>query len=97
MLAALIAATLAFTASTPSDPIAPGQVASEKGEETMENVVQENAIRGGLEARFRDEHGRLRRSRSRAVKGIDQDVKLNKALWTLSEKMAELKGLRAAA
>jgi len=44
MLAALIAATLAFTASTPSDPIAPGQVASEKGEETMENVVQENVV-----------------------------------------------------
>ncbi len=44
MLAALIAATRAFTASTPSDPIAPGQVASEKGEETMENVVQENAV-----------------------------------------------------
>ena len=44
MLAALIAATLAFTAGTPSDPIAPGQVASEKGEETMENVVQENAV-----------------------------------------------------
>ncbi|TYC80496.1 DUF945 domain-containing protein, partial [Stappia sp. BW2] len=64
---------------------------------TTFNVVQENAIRGGLEARFRDEHGRLRRSSSRAVKGIDQDVKLNKALWTLSEKMAELKGLRAAA
>jgi hypothetical protein len=64
---------------------------------TTFNVVQENAIRGGLEARFRDEHGHLRRSTSRAVRGIDQDVKLNKALWTLSEKMAELKGLRAAA
>ncbi|WJS05748.1 DUF932 domain-containing protein [Roseibium aggregatum] len=64
---------------------------------TTFNVVQENAIRGGLEARFRDEHGRLRRSSSRAVKGIDQDVKLNKALWTLSEKMAELKGLKATA
>ena len=44
MLAALIAATLAFTAGTPSDPIAPGQVASEKGEEAMENLVQENAV-----------------------------------------------------
>lgn len=33
----------------------------------------------------------------RALKGIDQDVKLNKALWTLSEKMAELKGLKATA
>lgn len=56
------------------------------------NVVQENAFRGGLRAAFRDEHGRIRRTCSRAVKGIDQDVKLNKALWMLSEKMAELKG-----
>jgi Domain of unknown function (DUF932) len=29
---------------------------------------------------------------NRAVKGIDGDVKLNRALWTLAEKMAELKG-----
>jgi hypothetical protein len=29
------------------------------------------------------------------VKGIDQDVKLNKALWVLSDRMAEV--LRAAA
>lgn len=64
---------------------------------TTLNVVQENAIRGGLRAAFRDENGRIRRTCSRAVKGIDQDVKLNKALWTLSEKMAELKGLKAAA
>lgn len=64
---------------------------------TTFNVVQENAIRGGLQARFRDEHGRMRRTSSRAVKGIDQNVKLNKALWTLSEKMAELKGLKQAA
>jgi hypothetical protein len=28
---------------------------------------------------------------SRAVGGVDQDVKLNKALWSLAEKMAELK------
>ncbi|TYC59792.1 DUF945 domain-containing protein [Rhodobacterales bacterium] len=64
---------------------------------TTFNVVQENAIRGGLQTRFRDENGRIRRTSSRAVKGIDQDVKLNKALWTLTEKMAELKGLKQAA
>ncbi|POF27776.1 DUF932 domain-containing protein [Roseibium marinum] len=64
---------------------------------TTFNVVQENAMRGGLRAAFRDENGRIRRTCSRAVNGIDQDVKLNKALWTLSEKMAELKGLKAAA
>ena len=33
----------------------------------------------------------VNRIRSRAVRGIDQDTKLNKALWNLSERMAELK------
>ena len=33
---------------------------------------------------------------TREVKGIDQDVKLNRALWTLANKMAELKGWKAA-
>ncbi len=37
--------------------------------------VQENIIRGGQ----RD------RSRSRAIKGIDEDMKLNKALWEMAE------------
>ena len=34
---------------------------------------------------------RLRRVSTRQVKGIDQDVKLNRAMWQLAEKMAELK------
>lgn len=55
------------------------------------NVVQENIIRGGLSAIGRDANNRPRRSTSRAVNGIDQDVKLNKALWALASKMAELK------
>ena len=56
------------------------------------NRVQENVIRGGLSAVARDENGRrLRRVSTRQVKGIDQDVKLNRALWQLAEKMAELK------
>ena len=32
-----------------------------------------------------------RRVTTREVKGIDQDVKLNRALWMLAERMAELK------
>jgi Domain of unknown function (DUF932) len=55
------------------------------------NVVQENCIRGGLSAMGRDANNRPRRTTSREVKGIDQDVKLNRALWTLANKMAELK------
>jgi hypothetical protein len=57
---------------------------------TTFNVVQENTIRGGLSAMGRDSSGARRRSTSREVKGIDQDVRLNKALWTLSERMAEI-------
>jgi hypothetical protein len=55
------------------------------------NVVQENSIKGGLTAMGVDANNRPRRSTTREVKGIDQDVKLNKALFTLASKMAELK------
>lgn len=57
------------------------------------NRVQENAIRGGLSARLPRQAGqyRGRRVTTPEIKGIDQDVKLNRALWTLAEKMAELK------
>ena len=55
------------------------------------NRVQENAIRGGLTAWGRDAQNRPRRVTSREVTGIDGDVRLNRALWTLTERMAELK------
>jgi hypothetical protein len=51
------------------------------------NRVQENVIRGGLPGR----NANGRRVRTREVTAIDSDVKLNRALWTLAEKMAELK------
>jgi hypothetical protein len=58
-------------------------------------------LRGGLSARApatMDQHGRWRRGRvvtTRAVKNIDRDVKLNRALWVLGERMAGLFGLAA--
>lgn len=61
------------------------------------NRVQENVIKGGLSARTQasvDAQGRRiapRRVSTREVKGIDQDVKLNRSLWHLAERMAELK------
>ncbi|NTH42760.1 DUF945 domain-containing protein [Agrobacterium rhizogenes] len=61
---------------------------------TVWNVTQENIIRGGLRGVGRDDLGRPRRMRSRAVNGIDQDIKLNKALWLIGEKMAALKAAR---
>lgn len=52
------------------------------------NRVQENVIRGGV--RGRNAQGRPMRTRE--VQGIDQNVRLNRALWTLAEEMRRLKG-----
>ena len=38
-----------------------------------------------------DEYGRRRRVTTRPVKALDRNVKLNQALWYLTEKMKELK------
>lgn len=57
---------------------------------TTFNVVQENVIRGGLHGIGRNANGQTRRTTTREIKGIDQDVKLNKALWVLAEEMRKL-------
>jgi hypothetical protein len=51
------------------------------------NRLQENLIKGGIRGRATTG----RRTTSREVTGIDQNVKINKALWTLAEGMAQLK------
>lgn len=58
---------------------------------TTFNVVQENVIRGGLRGIRREQGRRSRRVSTREVTGIDQDVRLNKALWVLAEQMAKIK------
>ena len=67
---------------------------------TVFNVIQENTIKGGLSAMraTQDTRGRTqyRRVTSRPVNGIDQDVKLNKALWSLTERMASILQSQAA-
>ncbi|ASG20196.1 DUF932 domain-containing protein [Nitrospirillum viridazoti] len=55
------------------------------------NVIQENLIRGGLNGRRQTSDGRIRRSTTRPINGIDQNVGLNRALWTLAEGMQRLK------
>jgi hypothetical protein len=54
---------------------------------TTFNRIQENMIRGGL--RGRSATGRTMTTRE--VAGIDQNVKLNRALWVLGEGMRKLK------
>jgi len=62
---------------------------------TTANVLQENAIRGGLRGLGRDANNNVRRVRTREVKGIDQDVKINRAVWLLATEMAKLKNAPA--
>ena len=47
------------------------------------NRAQENIIKGGIK--------RKNRAKTRGVKSIHRDLRLNKALWTLTEEMAKLK------
>ena len=51
------------------------------------NRVQENIIKGGV--RGRSTTGR--RLSTRAVGGVNENVKLNRALWTLADGLAGLK------
>ena len=53
------------------------------------NRVQENTTKG-FRTHRRDTEGR--RIGTRAIKSIDGDVRLNRALWSLAERMAEIKG-----
>jgi hypothetical protein len=80
-------------------PVRPDQIIEPRRREdvgpslwTTFNVIQENVIRGGLNGRKQNAEGRIRRSQTRAINGIDQNVTLNRALWTLAEGMQRLKG-----
>lgn len=57
------------------------------------NRVQENFIRGGLPYYNLNERGqRVNRQRTREIRNVDQNVKINQALWQLANEMAKLKG-----
>ena len=58
---------------------------------TVFNLTQENIIKGGVRGSKFDDYGRRRRVTTRPVKALDRNVKLNQALWFLTEKMRELK------
>ncbi|MQB35433.1 DUF945 domain-containing protein [Agrobacterium tumefaciens] len=79
-------------------PIRPDQIIQPRRREdngqslwTTFNAIQENMVKGGLHGQRRNAEGRIRRSQTRAVNGIDQNVTLNRALWTLAEGMQRLK------
>ena len=76
-------------------PVTPSQLLTPRRNEdnsddlwTVYQRVQENLIKGGLSGRTTQG----RRGQTRAVKGIDSDVKLNRALWVMAENMLEFFG-----
>ena len=52
---------------------------------TVFNRLQENLSKGGLSGRT----AQGKRARTRAVKGIDGDIKLNRALWVMAEELQQ--------
>lgn len=55
------------------------------------NRTQENLIRGGQTGYGVDANRRSKRTTTRAIKGVSEDLRVNKALWALAQEMAKLK------
>ena len=75
-------------------PILPEKLLAVRRHEDRENTlwstfnkVQENFIRGGL----RGTNKKGGRMTTREVKSVNEDLRLNKALWQLAESMRQLK------
>lgn len=58
---------------------------------TTFNVIQENAIKGGIKVISQTESGDRRYAKTRAVEQIDRNTRLNQELMALAMKMSELK------
>jgi hypothetical protein len=62
--------------------------AADKGNDlwTVFNRIQEGMIRGGLNTYVKKD-GKIKYNKTRAIKSIDENLKVNKMLWSLSETM----------
>lgn len=88
------ALALRFDTETKAAPVTESQVLAVRRFEdrandlwTVTNRVQEALVRGGIDGRSANG----RRATTRAVQGIDQNVKLNRSLWVLANEMRRLK------
>ena len=52
------------------------------------NRLQENLLRGGLKDETRCRADGRRFARTRAITGLDRNVRLNKELWSLAQRLA---------
>ncbi|TKU94866.1 DUF945 domain-containing protein [Citrobacter sp. wls617] len=89
---ALAKAALAYRFGEEHQPVTESQVLSARRWQDEQNDLwsvfnrlQENLSKGGLSGRS----AQGKRSRTRAVNGIDGDIKLNRALWVMAEEMQQ--------
>ncbi len=89
---ALAQAALTYRYGEEHQPITENQVLQPRRWEdkkddlwTVYQRLQENLIKGGLSGR----NAKGNRARTRSVNGVGGDIKLNKALWVMTEKMQE--------
>lgn len=87
---ALASAALTYRFGEDHQPVTPAQILTPRRYEddkpdlwTTYQRIQENLIKGGVAGR----NAKGKRSHTRAVRGIDGDVKLNRALWVMAEAM----------
>lgn len=88
------ALTLKYDATEKSAPITESQILKPRRSAdchsdlwSVFNRTQENLIKGGLPSRTATGN----RQRTRAVQGIDQNLRLNRALWLLADGLRQLK------
>ncbi|EJO4325342.1 DUF945 domain-containing protein, partial [Escherichia coli] len=67
--------------------ITPRRREDKQNDRTTWQRVQENMIKGGLSGRSASG----KNTRTRAITGIDGDIRINKALWMIAEKFREWK------
>ncbi|EJK4864444.1 DUF945 domain-containing protein [Salmonella enterica] len=92
---AMADAALTYRFGEEHQPVSATQILTPRRYEDRQNDLwttyqrlQENLLKGGLPGRT----AKGKRSHTRAVNGIDGDVKLNRALWVMAENMLELSG-----
>lgn len=90
---ALAKAALTYRFGEEHQPVTESQVLSARRWQDEQNDLwsvfnrlQENLSKGGLSGRS----AQGKRSRTRAVNGIDGDIKLNRALWVMAEELQQV-------
>ncbi|TBM28320.1 DUF932 domain-containing protein [Hafnia paralvei] len=90
---ALAHAALTYRFGEEHQPVTASQVLTPRRYEDRQNDlwttyqrIQESLVKGGLSGRT----AQGKRTHTRAINGIDGDVKLNRALWVMAENMMDL-------